>query len=206
MSVEQFAYLKCPDKIRVAMINAGLGTPTIESVKRALDRLPKRNLPRIGEPRDCDAIDYVRPHRPKKVRQIVTPEERARIAQIAATIPDKPEPNPLRLLPKDPNAIGGNYGKELLEMVLRELGISDREFWGRRRKRYAAGAASLVATVLRKAHPTRYTYPMIARILGRNDHSTMIYAVQQWPVYAKMFPEMAVLYESIIATLPERGG
>jgi hypothetical protein len=197
VNIEQLAYLKTPDKIRAALINTTGSAPSLYAIERRLSTMPKREVKRIDEPKDSDALGFTKrkPVVPKRKPPIVTPEERERIARIAATIPDKPVPVVER------PTVGAGYGRKLVQYVMQELNISHDEFFGRRRKRRAVAAASLIVSVLRAADKYRYSLPAIAKLVGRKDHSTMIYALEQWPVYAKMFPDVAALHDDIIARL-----
>lgn len=188
MTVEQLAYLKCPDKIRAALINMGGPRLSIDEVKA---RLPQNEYVRGG-----NIPDYVEPEpvKPKGLR--LTPEERAKIAAIAAGIPNRVTPIDTSKL-AEPKTLG----KDLVRLVLREMNIPTGEFFGGTRCGHVRAAGALVAVVLRQVDPELYSYPQIARIVGRRDHTTIIHAVRRWPDFAEQYPEYKALYERIMAGL-----
>ena len=200
MNIEQLAYLKCPDKIRAALINTTGKAPSLEVIRRKLDHdnATKRTYWNVGEPTERDALGYV-PQRkkvkpePKHGRTIITPEERAKIAAIAAKIPDR------RV--KRPTPGSGQYGRALIDYVCQELCIPQSTFFGQRRRGIVAAAASLITRVLRQIDKKRYSYPQIAKLFGRGDHSTVLYAYENWDIYKHQFPQAASLYDSLIEGL-----
>jgi hypothetical protein len=198
VNVRSLAYLKTPDKIRAALINMGGPRLSLDKIERELSTLPRGDIrPPVDEPTERDAVDYRIPSlcpqtkAPKPRRAtLITPEERARIAKLAAAIPNK---GPVRAVPQ-PKDVG--YGESLARYVMHRAGLNSRTFFApSRRNRRVAAAAALVAVLLRE--DGRYSYPMIARILRRKDHTTIVYAVQNWPRYAEQYPEFQWLHNEL---------
>lgn len=181
-SVEQFLYLKCPHKIRAAVINAG-GKPV--SVKEIEARLPRVRV--------REEVDEPEPMKPRKF--VLTREERARIAAIAARIPDKKPVIDVEL--REPKTLG----KDLVRFVMREMMIPTNEFFCGSREGHVRAAAAMVAVLLRAHNPERYSYPKIARILRVKCHTTVMHAVRRWPFYAEQYPQYRELHDSLEAML-----
>lgn len=196
MTVDQLAYLKCPDKIRAALINMGGPRLSVDEIKA---RLPERKYVRGGNIEDWEDDE---PEPPRRLN--LTAEERARIAAWAARIPDKerPKPNDADIVPAKAvrpkqNRVGEAYGADLIRYVLRKMNIPREAFFGGTKVGHVAAAGSMVAVLLRELDARTYSYPKIARILGRRDHTTIIHAVREWPRYSRDYPEYAALYEAM---------
>lgn len=59
MTVEQLAYLKTPEKVRAALINAGEKPLSLEAIKRRLDAMPRKNQRApVADPVAGDAMGY----------------------------------------------------------------------------------------------------------------------------------------------------
>jgi len=142
-------------------------------------------LQSIPVPRNSDGVsNYVPPVDRRTFIERITPEERERIAAIAARIPDRKPPYPT-LSPVQ------NYGTWLRDHVLAEANIGKRAWNAQRRGGRSAAAASGIAHVLRAKDPEFYSFPMIARILGRKDHTTVISAVRRWHWWADQYPDIS---------------
>lgn len=198
-SAEQFAYLKCPDKISRALVNAGGPRLSADVIKRRLDR-PERVSLTIGEPTISDGEDFrVRGLAPRHV--VPKPptadqlrKERNRIAALAALVPDRADKKaaePAKPVVRQPIP---RAAFQLIERVCAELGLTDERFFAIRTQGLPFAARSLVTVLLRERNPEVYSYPRIAEIMGRKDHSTMMYAVDQFGVCCRKFPQVAALY------------
>ena len=204
--VQQFAYLRCPSKIRAALANAGGPRLSVEAVKRALTYLPtKVEGAHIGDPTDEDGEDF-------RVRMLVQPivknsparalrMERRRIAALAALVPDRKEeeaPPPKPKLGRPPR---GHFTPpqafDLIERVCAELGVSEERFYARRRDGLAQAAASLVAVLLRERNPQAYSFKRLSHVFERNDHTTILHLVQSFGEYCQKHPQVAALYERL---------
>jgi hypothetical protein len=186
--LEQFLYLNCPQKIRAAMIYAGGKPPPLDSIEAKLS--DRRYVRGANIEDDYDEPEPVRkPAKPRKLS--LTPQEKARLAAIAARIPDREAQKPTSM----------TYGHDLVRYVMKRQGILRGEFFAGTRVGHVRAAAAMIAVILRRRNPATYTYPAIARILGRRDHTTIMYAIDQWPRYAKMYPEYQALHDQIAAGL-----
>ena len=201
MTVEQFAYLKCPSKIRAAIINEGGPRLSVEQIERRLKRLPKRDYrPSVGKPKDSDGEEFrvaglVKPARWKPAP--ISEAERKRIAQLAQGIKDKPKPEKqktFRYKAPRPSYGGTTYAAELLKNVCAGLEIPVEAFRSESRQKFLVAARALVVRLLRERNPAIYPYPRIAEIIGRDDHSTAINLMQKFDHYCTLFPEVAALY------------
>lgn len=204
-SVTQFAYLKCPSKVRVAVINAGGPRLSVDAIRRQLERLPtKVEGAHIGEPTDGDGIDFrvrgtVTPLPARRGTSSITPEERKRIAELAKGIPDKPkQPNNVFRYKGPPPIYGStSFADSVIDRVCEAMELPRETFFSSSRQKYVVAARAVVVRVLRDRNTAVYSYPRIAEIVGRNDHSTMIWAYQQFDHYCTLFPILRPLYEEL---------
>lgn len=210
--MEQFLYLKCPSKIRAAFINAGGPRVSVDEVCQRLNNAPMRRIRYdVGEPTENDGevfaprglnVAAIVPVKPVKPRLVVSDEERARIAAIAATIPDKVVRKPkcvqAKLQPVSPD-----FAQDLISRVLRCAGIYRKTFFVKRRRGKAKGAAAMITVILREVDSKRYSFPVIAKYLRKQDHTTIIHAVDMWPEYAECWPDLADIYQNVMAELRE---
>jgi hypothetical protein len=208
-TVEKFAYLKCPDKIRVAVINAGGPRLSVDAIQRRLDRLPvKVEGAHIGEPTEGDGIDFrvrgtVAPL-PAPVRRgtsTISPDERKRIAELAKGIPDKPKQSVQVFRWQGPPPVYGStsYADSVIERVCDAMDLPRETFFSSSRQKYVVAARAVVVRVLRDRNTAIYSFPRIAEIVGRNDHSTMHWAYQQFDHYCNLFPILRPLYDELRA-------
>lgn len=208
MTIDELAYLKCPDKIRAALINVGGPRMTVDQISRKLNGRPKRiEGAHIGEPTEGDGIDFrvrgtVAPIR-KTVRRgtlTITPEERKRIAELAKVIPDRPAQAKIATFRwKGPPPVYGStsYADSVIERVCDAMDLPRETFFSSSRQKYVVAARAVVVRVLRDRNAAIYSYPRIAEIVGRNDHSTMIHAYQQFDHYCTLFPILRPLYDEL---------
>lgn len=218
-TIDQFVYLKCPVKIGQALWRAGGPRLSVDQVER---KLVTRGRPRpvndVGEPDDSDAViwqprglaaKFLRkppaPVKPRKPKLVITAEERARIAAIAATIPDRVEEKPHRVMRKKLDPTAANFPDQLIRYVLRQAGLNRASFFKKRRRGKEKAAAALVAVVLRDLDARKYSYPKLARILRKKDHTTIVHAVARWPFYAEEWPDLDVIHAAICDELQGGG-
>ena len=202
MTVEQFAYLKCPSKIRAAIINEGGPRLSVETIQRKLGTLPLRRVRlEVGEPTENDGLDFrvaglVQREPAKPIRLSVA--DRERIARLAAGVKDKPAPETKRrtfTYRRPARTYGGTeYASRLIEEVCEALDIPRVAFSSDSRQKFLVAARALVVRLLRDRSVALYSYPRIAEIVGRGDHSTMINAMNKFDHYCTLFPEIAALY------------
>ena len=205
MTIKEFAYLREPSKIRAAIINAGGPRLSVDVIERKLVLMGNRReaRPDVGEPTDSDGDDFrvtgyklPDPVKPKGI----TEEERKRIAKLAALIGDKPEePQPekqktFRYKAPLPHYGGTAYAAGIIAQVCEALEIPREAFSSESRQKYLVAARALVVKLLRERNASIYSYPRIAEIVGRGDHSTMINAMRKFEIYCRLYPEIAALY------------
>ena len=215
MTVEQFAYLKDPSKIRAAIINEGGPRLSVDAIERKL-RGSRRGVIRdgIGDPTDKDGEFYapvgllaakrLPAHKPP-AKLAITEEERARIAAIAAKIPNRVVDKPRRVMAVKLDPTAANFTDQLIRFCLRKAKMKHKTLFRPRRNGRAAAVASLIAVILRDFDARKYSYPRIARALRRGDHTTIIYSASQWPVYAERWPELKAIYSAAMRELREGG-
>ena len=207
VSVEQFAYLKCPDKVRAAYINAGGDPVSLDVIKQRLARLPSRvDGFNVGDPTDSDAECFrvaglVRAVQPRKA---ITDEERKVIAMLAQGIKDKPvkrrRVSKAKPRVKPAPIVNTDFATALIEQACERTGVAVEEFFSTGRLKHVVAVRSLVVTILRERSETVYSYPRIAKILRKHCHSTIIHAHQQFPHYCDLFPAVADLYAELRET------
>jgi len=130
---------------------------------------------------------YVPPVDRRPLHKRLTQDERERIAAIAAKIPDRKDNlKPIELIP-----VRQPYATRLIDRTLHLAGVSKRKWNQPRRNGRVAAISSALAFSLKKKDSEFYSYPKIARILGRKDHTTIIYAVEHWPRFAQKYPDVA---------------
>lgn len=198
---EQFAYLKCPDKISRALVNAGGPRLSADVIKRRLSRLStKVEGAHIGDPTESDGIDFrVAGLVPQRVVSKTSTArelqmERNRIAALAALVPDRSDKKPVpvenvRVRQPIPKA-----AFDLIERVCGEFGLTDEQFYAPRRQGLIFAARALVAVVLHERNPLVYSYVRLADVLGRKDHTTIMHNVKRFDVCCQQFPQVAALY------------
>lgn len=209
MTVAELAYLKCPDKIRASLINMGGPRLSIAEIERKLARLPtKVQGSHISESLLSDGANYrvrglLGPRSVVRKSLAIPPKERTRIAELAKGIPDKPKKPIAAYRYKGPAPTYGTtvYADGVIDRVCEALDLPRETFFSDSRKKYIVAARSLVVKVLRERNSAVYSYPRIAEIVGRNDHTTMIHSYQQFDNYCRLFPVLTEL----LAELREGG-
>lgn len=84
------------------------------------------------------------------------------------------------------------YGLELVAAVSRDFGLTARVVIGDGRAAELVHARAVVARIMKDRGAS---YPVIARTIGRHDHSTSIHAVRMFPVYLRLNPKVGAVYE-----------
>jgi len=143
------------------------------------------------------ALPQVRLVERPKLLHSITPEERDRIARIAATIPDRVDP--LGVVQAIEPPLGANFAQWLVSLVLERCKIERDQFFSGYRWGKKSAAAAGIAVLLREKNPTLYSYPRIANILGKADHTTVLYAVKRWPKLSADYPDIAAVITQIRA-------
>lgn len=80
----------------------------------------------------------------------------------------------------------------LLRSIANDFGISVAELKGKNRSRVYVHARSVAARILKERG---LSYPIVARLIGKDDHTTAMWAVSQFDVYARQSPRVTIVYE-----------
>lgn len=208
--VQRLAYLKTPDRIRAAIANETGSAPSLAEVGAILRKLETRPEYNVGEPQDCDGVDFAprsADHRVciqrvmsadaraeaealARARYIApTPLEVEAVKRAAEAVPDKrPPANPFYKAP---------FGKKLIAEVCDELDLEVEAVLGAGRNRWLVDCRALVAVLLREKDPIRYSFPQIGQMLGGRDHSTIVNLVQNFDIYCKRSPHLWEVYTAL---------
>lgn len=195
MTVEQFAYLRAPDKIRAALINAGGPRLSVDTIERKLRELPRGIIrPDAGEPCENDGAHFrvaglIRAPKPR----VDNPRNRQTPRVADAPVKRKT----FRYKAPRPHYGGTVQAEQIITKVCDALDIPREAFCSESRQKYLVAARSLVVKLLRERNTTVYSYPRIAEIVGRGDHSTMINSMRKFDHYCDLFPEIADLYAEL---------
>jgi len=122
--------------------------------------------------------------------------ERKRASRVEFTCYDEPLPEP----PPHVDVIEPEHvydrrpetGMKLVQCVADDFNISYGELVGDGRSRKYVEARAVVVRVLRMRG---WSYPKIARLIGKRDHSTIIHAIDTFDIHAKRNPMVAKLFE-----------
>jgi hypothetical protein len=189
VTIEQFAYLKTPDKVRAAMINCIGHAPPMSAIEKALKKIEARKPIRIiGEPTDADGIDYrvnVKPTRApaRSLSQI----ERRKLA-----------PKPMRKVNATlPSYQPNEYTKKLVKQICKKMCLDEVTFYSKSRWKEYVMARAIAVRLLRERNPALYSFAFIARCIGRGDHSTAHHLYNQFDIYAEHYPAVKAVYEEL---------
>lgn len=207
--IEDFArYYSTPEKVRVALINTYGNAPPMAKIERVFEEVRKERKGRdVGEPTEKDGLDYaprslgwvhsVRFAKIDDSARILTDlrkkdaeELKAERAAIKAR-QDEDAATVRRAARKLP------FGHKLLWEVCDELGLEFDTAKGPGRSRPYVHARALVAVLLKEKDPVHYSNLVIAKILGRTDHSTIIHATKSFDIYCKTNPALHPLYKAL---------
>jgi hypothetical protein len=198
-SVERFAYLRCPSKIRVAIINEGGPRLSLQTIERKLAGMPRRiTRVDVGEPIESDGEDYrvaglVKVEKSPRTRKPRNRQNLARVkqaAQAAATT----TASGLRYTRSRPDVGSTPFSDALIEEVCEALAVPQDLLLGPSRWWKLAAVRSLIVVLLRERGEAIYSYPRIARILGRTCHTTIVHSYQRFEHYCAIYPDVAALY------------
>lgn len=169
-------YISDPSKIFAYVKNNWGRSPDLDKIK---SYIPKHIIRQdIGEPTEADAEDY-------RLRTFAMPE------------PVKKEwvaPNPTnRPWPKWYKPHGQRIAAaDLIRKVAYDFNMTPAELIGGGNAATFVGARAVVIKILRQRG---HSYPVIGRILGGRDHSTVINSYRNFDYYAKRDPRVAEAYE-----------
>jgi chromosomal replication initiation ATPase DnaA len=125
------------------------------------------------------------------LRRSLTPEQRDEIARLAALIPDRINDK------QHIKQKAADEAQELIANVLARCQIGRRKFFQQRRRAQNVAVAGGIAVLLRERDEKLYSYPFLASLLNRKDHTTMMNAVRRWPELAAQFPDIAAVIEAV---------
>lgn len=94
-------------------------------------------------------------------------------------------------------------GTKVLQYVSHITGVPLADLRGPSRRQPIARARQIACWVMHKA--TDYSYPMIARTVGRSDHSTAIYAVKTVDAWRERDAAVRNISDSALNFMVEAG-
>jgi hypothetical protein len=149
VTIEQFAYLKTPDKVRAAMINCIGHAPPMSAIEKTLKKIEARKPIRIiGEPTDADGIDY-------RVNVKPTRTPARSLSQIERR---KAAPKPIRKVKPEPVSYQPNeYTKRLVKVICEKMGLDEPTFYSKSRWKEYVMARAIVVKLLRERNPGLYS-------------------------------------------------
>ena len=211
--IKRLAYLKHPDRIRTAILNeTGKDTP-LAKIERVLE--PKEPVYKceVGEPTAEDGIDFAPRSKPYR-HFAVSPAARCKskvdqadidaIKRAAKRIPDKQEQ--IARANQDYNdaltsakAEAGYLpeSRQIAFDVAYEMGLEYKKIFAHSRKQPYVEARAIVYKLLRERDLKRYSYPAIARICGKRDHSTIIHSIREFETFCRRNPKVREVYLSL---------
>jgi len=225
--IDRLSYLKTGNRIRTAIINEmGRCDISEDVIQGYMDKKAEQDRPKKRHCQDSvigDHIDYspcdgltsggtpkpasrrakdrkeaIAPkieglnYFPEDLREIREAEQRQKLKLDPK---DRiPEPEPLPVLPDPP---GMEPGEKTIHQVAWLLNVSVENMRSRKRVRKFAEARGLVVRLLRERAPLAYSFPRLAKMLGRKDHSTMVHSWQSFDVFVKRNPRVFDAYVAL---------
>jgi chromosomal replication initiation ATPase DnaA len=125
------------------------------------------------------------------LRRSLTPEQRDEIARLAALIPDRINDK------QHIKQKAADEAQELIASVLARCQIGRRKFFQQRRRAQNVAVAGGIAVLLRERDEKLYSYPFLASLLHRKDHTTIMHGVRRWPEFAVKFPDVAAVIDAV---------
>jgi hypothetical protein len=189
VTIDELAYLKCPTKIRAALINTTGRAPSVDTIRRRIEDKQSRARPfsSIGEPQDCDAVDYISPQ-----AQAALERRKPRPKRIYR--PHKPKPQ--NLVPREHKAT--ILSERLVREVCKRMDVKESAFYSSTRTRRHVHARAIVCKVLRERNESVYSFPRIGACIAREDHSTVRHLIMNFDVYCR-HPDVWDVYEAVRA-------
>lgn len=83
----------------------------------------------------------------------------------------------------------------LIHAVAQAFYIAPDQLLGDGRNKVLVAARAVVAKILRERNPAVWSYPKIARAIGRSDHSTVINLIDTWEQRCRQIPAMREVYK-----------
>jgi chromosomal replication initiation ATPase DnaA len=123
-------------------------------------------------------------------------EDIAAVKRAAEWVPDKTETRTLyRRQMWRREAV--NQSKALIRAVAFELGLTVDDITGKSRIMRNVEARAVVAKLLKERDVKRYSYPVIGRILGNRDHSTIINLLDKFDIYCRRNQDVWETYKKL---------
>ena len=111
--------------------------------------------------------------------------------------PEPPPPPQKPVLLPLPNVSHLKFSDALILKVCWRLNLNPHKLKSDCRTRHYVHGRALIAKLLRERNAHLYSYPRIAKIIGRKDHSTIINLARNWDAYVKLNPELALAYDEL---------
>lgn len=185
--IHRFAkYYKRPDTVRAALINTFGHAPSIERVASIMAGAPVGPRERAPEePKESDGIDFA-------------PRELGWNHIINGVVPRRPK-EPEEVEPFDHGkVVMMPLSQRLAHEVCHELELDRDKLFSKNRTKPYVHARALIAVLLREKGGQAYSYPQIARMLGRTDHSSVINWVRNFfLVYCRQDDRLWPLYKQL---------
>ena len=132
------------------------------------------------------------------------PEEVRRIADELRQKQDEEKKKAAKMKSQEQRRIalmpGLTVSQRLIKQVCAMLEIPERDFRSDSRSCGHVHARAVVAVLLRDRNTEEsslYSFPVIAKIIGRKDHSTVINLVDKWPTYCRINPNLFAVYKAL---------
>lgn len=207
--IKRLAYLGTPDKVRAGLLNSlGYAAP-LSVIEGVLDAVKATGqITDVGEPCEHDALVFAPravPFRsfsaepPVREKAALDPAEVEAVRRIAGTITDKHFEALKSKSARVAAARRFSFSRKLTFEVCEGLKIDYLDFRSNQkcRARSYVHARGLIAKLLREKDPKRYSFPNIARLVGKRDHTTVIHNIRQFDVYCRQEPRLFPLYKAL---------
>jgi len=89
----------------------------------------------------------------------------------------------------------GSSAKLLVHAVAKAFYIAPDDLLSDRRNKVLVAARAVIAKLLRERNSDVWSYPKIARAIGRKDHSTVINLIDTWEQRCRQIPAMREVYK-----------
>ena len=219
--INRLSYLKTGNRIRTAIINeigrCGISEAVIQDY---IDRKNEVHERDVGEPElldgvvysPCDGLDYKGLAKPATWRamdrkEVAAPKieglnyfpedhtliEKLKRGTLKPFVEPEPDPEPLILTltpPKIPS-------KEIISRVASMFCITPEQLKSATRARSYVAARGVVVRLLREMDSYVYSFTVIAKLIGRTDHSTALHAWQNFDTLVKRDARVFEAYKAL---------
>lgn len=183
-------YIASPLKIEKLVERDWTYAPPLHEIAELRYQYEQSKKPKVmGVTRPNEGIE--KDHLQWQPRSLL-PKPRARTVQrqrdYIILLPTKPAKS--TTLGDFPVSVG--LARRLINSVARDFEVTPEEMVGERRHKHLVLARSVVAVLLKRRG---WSYPRIARAIGRNDHTTVINAVRQFDIYQSQDDRVSESYQ-----------